>query len=163
MATLQGERGHFGATQDSQRRNRADPAADIHQHVPYAVKSGREFALVTRRDDHRPEKGKANLSAVRVPAKQQVDAVAAKEVDDVGMMADRDARRGRIDIPKRAIDIRITAIDFVDPDQRQGQLEGFIDQKSYAARGHRGHNLIRTRPIVMVPEDGEDAIASTEI
>ena len=65
------------------------------------MKSGRVFPLVPRRDDHCAEERKANLPAVRVPAKQQVDSVSAQEVDDVGVMTQADAGLIRINRGER--------------------------------------------------------------
>jgi hypothetical protein len=59
-AAVQHECCDLGTAEDPQRPHRADATADVEQHRPDAVKSGRMVASC-RDDDHRSEEWKADL------------------------------------------------------------------------------------------------------
>src|SRR6266446_2686310 len=127
------------------------------------MKSGRELRLMPRGYDHGAEERKTDLPAVRVAAKQEVDAAAAEEIDDVRVMADGDGRRVRIDIRERAVDVRMTAVNLVDAHDRQRQRDGCVREKAHSARGHRRDNIVGAGPVIVVAENCEDAVAGVEV
>ena len=105
------------------------------------------------------EERKSDLASVSMATEEEVEAVAAEEVDDVGMVTDADAWARGIDIGECPFGVRIASIDLVDPDERGWQNNRFIDQEPHAPRLHRTHHLLRSRPVIVITQDRENTVA----